>query len=153
MIEDERACLEIAQQLHAIEKAVCQAKRTLIQDHIDHCLEDTVHIYKPRGHMKQRKLLTLCFSVLLLASCGKKDVQSACYSNGDHANMSDGRITRICMCVSKRVAAQGYSEKETNWIIAMIEKDSLKIEEGDKERWREVSKIFSGIKQGCEAEK
>ena len=32
----------IAQQLHAVEKAVCQAKRTLIQDHIDHCLEDTV---------------------------------------------------------------------------------------------------------------
>lgn len=25
-----------------MEKAVCQAKRTLIQDHIDHCLEDTV---------------------------------------------------------------------------------------------------------------
>ncbi len=42
MIEDERACVEIAQQLHAVEKAVCQAKRTLIQDHIDHCLEHTV---------------------------------------------------------------------------------------------------------------
>ncbi|MNY77724.1 hypothetical protein D3C86_2177250 [compost metagenome] len=34
--------MDIAQQLHAVEKAVCQAKRTLIQDHIDHCLEDTV---------------------------------------------------------------------------------------------------------------
>src|SRR3546814_15304929 len=29
-------------QLFAVEKAICQAKRTLIQDHIDHCLEDTV---------------------------------------------------------------------------------------------------------------
>ena len=38
MIEDQRACVDIAQQLHAVEKAVCQAKRTLIQDHIDHCL-------------------------------------------------------------------------------------------------------------------
>jgi DNA-binding FrmR family transcriptional regulator len=37
-----RQCVDIAQQLHAVEKAVCQAKRTLIQDHIDHCLEDTV---------------------------------------------------------------------------------------------------------------
>ncbi len=42
MIEACRPCLDIAQQLHAVEKAVCQAKRTLIQDHLDHCLEDVV---------------------------------------------------------------------------------------------------------------
>ncbi len=43
MIEEGRECVDIAQQLHAVwEKAVCQAKRTLIQDHIDHRLEDTV---------------------------------------------------------------------------------------------------------------
>lgn len=39
MIEDGRPCLDIAQQLHAVEKAIQQAKRTLVQDHIDHCLE------------------------------------------------------------------------------------------------------------------
>lgn len=39
MIEDQRSCIDIAQQLHAVEKAIAQAKRTLIQDHIDHCLE------------------------------------------------------------------------------------------------------------------
>lgn len=42
MMEDRRACVDIAQQLYAVEKAVCQAKRTLIQDHIDHCLSHTV---------------------------------------------------------------------------------------------------------------
>jgi len=42
MIEAGRSCLEIAQQLQAVEKAVAQAKRTLIQDHLDHCLEDVV---------------------------------------------------------------------------------------------------------------
>ena len=42
MIEAGRPCLDIAQQLHAVEKAVGQAKRTLIQDHLDHCLEDVV---------------------------------------------------------------------------------------------------------------
>ncbi|MEI2298491.1 metal-sensing transcriptional repressor [Ensifer sp. MJa1] len=42
MIEAGRPCLDIAQQLHAVEKAITQAKRTLIQDHLDHCLEDTV---------------------------------------------------------------------------------------------------------------
>lgn len=39
MIEAERPCTDIAQQLHAVEKAIAQAKRTLIQDHIDHCLD------------------------------------------------------------------------------------------------------------------
>jgi DNA-binding FrmR family transcriptional regulator len=42
MIEGDRSCLDIAQQLHAVEKAITQAKRTLIQDHLDHCLEETV---------------------------------------------------------------------------------------------------------------
>lgn len=42
MIEAGRSCLDLAQQLHAVEKAVGQAKRTMIQDHLDHCLEETV---------------------------------------------------------------------------------------------------------------
>ena len=42
MMEEGRACVDIAQQLHAVEKAVCQAKRVLVQDHIDHCLEHMV---------------------------------------------------------------------------------------------------------------
>ncbi len=42
MIEAGRTCLDIAQQLHAVEKAIAQAKRTLIQDHLDHCLEEVV---------------------------------------------------------------------------------------------------------------
>ena len=42
MIEDGRHCLDIAQQLHAVEKAIQQAKRALVLDHIDHCLEDAL---------------------------------------------------------------------------------------------------------------
>ncbi|CUX67196.1 metal-sensing transcriptional repressor (plasmid) [Agrobacterium tumefaciens] len=42
MIEAGKPCLDIAQQLHAVEKAVENAKRTLIQDHLDHCLDETV---------------------------------------------------------------------------------------------------------------
>ncbi len=48
MIEQGRTCLDIAQQLQAVEKAVQQAKKTLIQDHLDHCLEDLVGPL-PRG--------------------------------------------------------------------------------------------------------
>lgn len=42
MIESGRPCVELAQQLHAIEKAIANAKSVLIHDHIDHCLERTI---------------------------------------------------------------------------------------------------------------
>lgn len=42
MLEADRPCLELAQQLHAVENAVANAKKTLIHDHIDHCLEESV---------------------------------------------------------------------------------------------------------------
>lgn len=44
MIEAGRSCLELAQQLHAVEKAIGQAKKTLIQDHLDHCLDDAIDL-------------------------------------------------------------------------------------------------------------
>jgi DNA-binding FrmR family transcriptional regulator len=40
MLEGERACVDIAQQLQAVEKALGNAKRELIHDHIEHCLEE-----------------------------------------------------------------------------------------------------------------
>ncbi len=39
MLENKRPCADIAQQMQAIESAVTKAKKTLIHDHIDHCLE------------------------------------------------------------------------------------------------------------------
>ena len=42
MLEDGRGCLEIAQQLQAVEKAIANAKKTLVHDHIDHCLDTAV---------------------------------------------------------------------------------------------------------------
>ena len=43
MLEENRNCLEIAQQLQAVEKAVANAKKTLVHDHIDHCLKNAVN--------------------------------------------------------------------------------------------------------------
>lgn len=40
MIEHGRPCMDIAQQMQAVENAVANAKRTLIHDHIDHCLDE-----------------------------------------------------------------------------------------------------------------
>jgi DNA-binding FrmR family transcriptional regulator len=61
MMEKERSCLDIAQQLHAVEKAVSAAKKALIHDHIDHCL-DAMSPGKPsksdRDSMQEFKEIT-----------------------------------------------------------------------------------------------
>ncbi len=41
MIESGRPCMELAQQLHAVERAIGNAKKELIKDHIHHCMEET----------------------------------------------------------------------------------------------------------------
>ena len=38
MIEDGRPCVETAQQMQAVVKALENAKKTFIKDHIDHCI-------------------------------------------------------------------------------------------------------------------
>ena len=40
MFADGRPCVDLAQQLHAVEKAVINAKRELVNDHLEHCLDD-----------------------------------------------------------------------------------------------------------------
>ena len=42
MLEAGRDCLDVAQQLQAVERAIANAKRALVHDHIDHCLEQSV---------------------------------------------------------------------------------------------------------------
>lgn len=42
MIEQGRPCVDLAQQLHAVESAITNAKRELIRDHMEHCLGDGV---------------------------------------------------------------------------------------------------------------
>ncbi len=38
MLQGDRSCVDIAQQLQAVESAIHSAKKTLILDHISHCL-------------------------------------------------------------------------------------------------------------------
>ena len=53
MLEEGQPCLDVVQQLQAVEKAITQAKRTLVQDHLDHCL---VHIIEPKGRVQADSL-------------------------------------------------------------------------------------------------
>lgn len=43
MFDEGRGCLDLAQQLHAVEAAIASTKRELIHDHIAHCLQDGVN--------------------------------------------------------------------------------------------------------------
>jgi uncharacterized protein len=60
MIEAERPCLDLAQQLHAVEAAIANAKRTLIHDHLEHCLEHVVGAVprSERGPIDEFKAIT-----------------------------------------------------------------------------------------------
>ena len=60
MLEQSRDCLEIAQQLQAVEKAIANAKKTLVHDHIDHCLEIAVgdDAKKSKTSVKEFKEIT-----------------------------------------------------------------------------------------------
>lgn len=60
MLEEERGCLDIAQQLQAVESAVANAKKVLVHDHIDHCLEHAVRagIQSADDTIKEFKAIT-----------------------------------------------------------------------------------------------
>jgi len=58
MLEEGRDCLEIAQQLQAVESAIVNAKKTLVHDHIDHCLEHAVEGASPRDAIREFKAIT-----------------------------------------------------------------------------------------------
>ena len=57
MFADGRSCLDLAQQLHAVEKAVSNAKRELIHDHIEHCLVEEEGT-DPKAALREFKALS-----------------------------------------------------------------------------------------------
>lgn len=59
MIEEGRSCVDLAQQLHAVESAITNAKRELIQDHMEHCLGDGLDVVasSPRTALAEFKQL------------------------------------------------------------------------------------------------
>lgn len=42
MLEHGESCVSVAQQLHGVYKALGNAKTVLIQDHIEHCLDESM---------------------------------------------------------------------------------------------------------------
>lgn len=60
MMVEGRSCLELAQQLNAVENAIDNAKKVLIHDHIDNCLEEAAGPIsrKARGPLDEFKEIT-----------------------------------------------------------------------------------------------
>ena len=59
MIEEGRSCLELAQQLQAIENAIDNAKKALIHDHIDNCLDRSRKAPGQKGRAALREFRTI----------------------------------------------------------------------------------------------
>lgn len=53
MIEAGKPCLDLAQQLQAVEAAIAKAKKELIHDHIEHCLEGEADVKATLSELKQ----------------------------------------------------------------------------------------------------
>ena len=60
MFADGRSCLDLAQQLHAVEKAIGEAKKTLIHDHVDNCLDAAAN----SGPAKSTKIVLAEFKAI-----------------------------------------------------------------------------------------
>ena len=59
MMEEGRPCVDLAQQLFAVESAITNAKRELIQDHMEHCLGDAAgHGMDAKSALTEFKLLS-----------------------------------------------------------------------------------------------
>ena len=56
MIEKGRPCLQIAQQLQAVESAIENAKKALIHDHISDCIERPLKAAGPAGRVPLKEL-------------------------------------------------------------------------------------------------
>jgi DNA-binding FrmR family transcriptional regulator len=55
MIDQGRACSEVAQQLQAVEGAIDNAKKALIHDHITHCINRSLKAAGPAGRSAMRE--------------------------------------------------------------------------------------------------
>ena len=59
MIEAGKPCMQLAQQLQAVESAIENAKKALIHDHIGHCLQDSFKNAGPAGRAAMREFKSI----------------------------------------------------------------------------------------------
>ena len=60
MLTKERSCIDLAQQLQAVESTIRKVKRALVEDHMQHCIADSANRGAMSGEeaLRQFKALT-----------------------------------------------------------------------------------------------
>ena len=58
MLQAQRPFVDVAQQLHAVERAISAAKKALIHEHLDECLDLAVRSAKPGPVLAEFKDIT-----------------------------------------------------------------------------------------------
>jgi len=58
MMDAGRPCVDLAQQLHAVEAALASAKRELIHDHIENCLDGAGSQDDAKAALEELKAIT-----------------------------------------------------------------------------------------------
>lgn len=60
MLTEERSCIDLAQQLQAVESTIRKVKRALVEDHMQHCIADAANSGTMSGNeaLRQFKALT-----------------------------------------------------------------------------------------------
>jgi DNA-binding FrmR family transcriptional regulator len=60
MLTEDRSCIDLAQQLQAVESTVRKVKRALVEDHMQHCIADAANSGAMSGEeaLRQFKALT-----------------------------------------------------------------------------------------------
>lgn len=59
MLRAGRTCLDVVQQLQAVESAIHNAKKALIHDHLDHCLDAALPERTKRGNASMDEFKTI----------------------------------------------------------------------------------------------
>ena len=97
---------------------------------------------------RMRLSIAIGLMAVALAACSD-DPASACFKRGDHDNMSDGRITRICDCALKQSGSTSLSEADRSTLLDAIHGRSARA--GEEARHRAIASRWTAALQSCKA--
>lgn len=98
---------------------------------------------------RARSVLKAGLLAALLTGCAD-DPASACFKEGEHDKMSDGRITRICDCALKRAGAASMTEADRSTLVDIIK--GRRVRAGEEARYRGIATRWTPALQSCKAQ-
>ena len=93
MIKEGHPCLDLAQQMQAIENAIANAKKALIHDHITHCIEQSLKSPGPK-----RKAALKEFEAIAEVALRRFDRARQRATSGNRELPSEVRPRQLAFC-------------------------------------------------------